>query len=127
MQGDAHRQLGTILMRLGEYDDALAAFDTALGYGVANPQQVHYLGGLIEGSREQWPDAIDKFRQAVDIDVSFTMAHVHLGRSLAEAGHFDEAQSAFAWADRLATHPQEINTARRRLAVLSDTELEGTR
>lgn len=126
LQGGAHRQLGMILKDMGQYDEALAAFDIALRCGIANPQQVHYFGGLIEAFRENWPAAIQKFTTAVDIDVSFTLAHVRLGRSLAEAGRFNEAESTFAWADRLATHPQEIDTARRRLAVLRTTDLEGS-
>jgi tetratricopeptide (TPR) repeat protein len=118
-RGSGHARLGTLLMQQERYDDALQSFDTALRYGVKNPQKVLYTTGLIERVHERWPRAIERFEQAARIDESFTMAYVYLGHCLAESGRFAEARSALDWAQRLATHPTEVAVVRKRLADLA--------
>ena len=75
---------------------------------------------MIEGARERWPEAIERFERAVAIDESFTIGFIYLGRSLAEAGRFDEALDALAWAERLDTNPEELASARTRLRDLEN-------
>lgn len=89
-------------------DDALAAYDNALRYRAENPVKVLYTVGLIEGStgREHWPEAIERFQRAVAIDEASTIGYIYLGRCLAEAGRFDEAETALAWAE-LSGHASE--------------------
>lgn len=118
VQAWPYRQMGTILMRQERYDDALDAFDKALEYGVENPERVLHTAGMIEGARERWPEAIERFERATAIHPAFTMAFVYLGRSLAEARRFDEARAALAWAEQLDTHPSDLRGARVRLAAL---------
>ena len=121
-----YQQRGTILMREGRYDESLAAFDEALKFGIDNPEEIHHKAGMIEGARERWPEAIDRFERAAAIDEAFTMTYVYLGRSLAEAGRFPEAKSALDWADRLDTHPRERRDARARLATLESDSDDAT-
>lgn len=117
-QAWAHQQAARIYMQQRRYDEAIAAFDRALQYGPETPEQLLHQAGIIEGARERWPEAIERFERAAAIDESFTLAYIYLGRSLAEAGRFEEATSALDWAERLATHPQELAGARARANAL---------
>ncbi|MDE0190913.1 MAG: tetratricopeptide repeat protein [Gammaproteobacteria bacterium] len=114
----AHEQLGLLATQEGRHDDALAAFDEAIKQGAENPVVVLHTSAMIEGARERWPEAIDRFERAVAIDESFTIGFIYLGRSLAEAGRFEEAREALAWAERLDTNPVELASARTRLRDL---------
>lgn len=116
----AHEQLGLLATQEGRHDDALAAFDEAIKQGAENPVVVLHTWAMIEGARERWPEAIDRFERAVAIDESFTMGFIYLGRSLAEAGRFEEARDALAWAERLDTNPGELASARTRLRDLEN-------
>ena len=113
-----HQQMARIFMQQRRYDEALEAFDRALQYGPETPEQLLHQAGVIEGARERWPEAIERFQRAVAIDESFTLAYIYLGRSLAEAGRFEEAKLALDWAERLDTHPQELAGARARANAL---------
>ncbi len=105
-------------MQQGHYDEALASLETAINHGVNDPVAALHTSGLIEGARNNWAAAIDYFERAVEIDISFTMGHIYLGRCLAEAKRFDEARRALNWAEKLGTHPDEVASARTRLSVL---------
>ena len=117
-QAWAHQQMARIFMQQRRYDEAITAFDEALRYGPETPEQLLHQAGVIEGARERWGKAIERFQRAVAIDESFTLAYIYLGRSLAEAGRFEEAASALDWAERLDTHPQELAGARARANAL---------
>ena len=105
-------------MQQERYDDALAAFDKALDYGIEEPEKLLYTTALLEGMAERWEPAILRLQRAVGLHAAFAKAYVALGRSLAEAGRFEEAREALAWAERLATHPEEVASAHRRLRDL---------
>ena len=113
-----YEHLGLLLMEEGNYDEALTAFDQALENGIDQPEQMLYTTALLEGIGERWDTAIERLERAVALNAAFTKAYISLGRCLAEAGRFDEARSALAWAERLATHPDELASARKRLADL---------
>ena len=116
----AHERLGNLASKAERHDEALAAYDLALKHGSENAVQVLHQAGLIEGMNERWPDAIDRFRKAVAIDASYAIGHIYLGRCLAEAGRFEEAEAALAWAERIGTHPKELASARQRIADLKE-------
>ena len=113
-----YERLGLLLTEAGEYDEALRAYDKALEFGIDQPEQVLYTTALLEGIGERWDAAIERLERAVALNAAFTKAYIHLGRCFAEAGRFDEADAALAWAERLATHPDELASARARLADL---------
>ena len=113
-----YERMARLLMDEGSYDEALAAVDEALRYGAEDQERLYYTAGLLEGVRERWPEAIDRFEQATALDASYTMAYIYLGRCLAEVGRFEEARDALAWAKRLDTHPEELASAERRLTDL---------
>ena len=109
--GVAHERKGVVLMRMGRYEEALAALDTATRYDAREPE-VFYFAGVIESRFERWLAAIERFRQAIEVDPAFTKAHIHLARSYGELRRFDEAQAALATADALGTQPQDVRNAR---------------
>ncbi len=116
-QAEPHEEEAKILLRAGETDGALEAFDLALQKGTDEPAKLLQIAGVAEAARGRWHEAIARFEEATGLDPSLTMAYVHLGRSLVEAGRYDEARAAFDWADRLATHPRDVAAARRALAI----------
>ena len=115
-----HERLGLLATRQQRLDDAIAHLTEAFRLGAQNPVKVLHTIGLIEGARERWPEAIEQFQRAVAIDESFTIGFIYLGRCLAEAGRFEEAQEALSWAETLGTHPVELESAHLRMADLQD-------
>lgn len=120
--GVAHERKGVVLMRMGRYEEALAALDNATRHDARAPE-VFYFAGVIESRFERWPQAIERFRQAIDVDPAFTKAHVHLARSFGELRRFDEARESLAKADALGTHPQDVRNARAWLTRLEASGL----
>ena len=114
----ALEELGWLIARQGETEQGIALLEKALESGAREPKQVLYRLGLLDGTAGRWQRAAERFRDAGRIDAAFTMAFVHLGRCLAEAGDFDASRAALDWADRLDTHAEHRASARRRLAEL---------
>lgn len=114
----ALEELGWLVARQGETEHGIALLERALESGAREPKQVLYRLGLLDGAAERWQRAAGRFRDAGRVDAAFTMAFVHLGRCLAEAGDFDGARAALDWADRLGTHAEHRASARRRLGEL---------
>ena len=114
----ALEELGWLVARQGETEQGIALLERALESGAREPKQVLYRLGLLDGAAGRWQQAAERFRDAGRIDAAFTMAFVHLGRCLAEAGDFDSARDALDWADRLDTHAEQRASARRRLTEL---------
>ena len=114
----ALEQLGWLLGQQGKTEEGIALLEQALEKGARAPKEVLYRLGLLEGAVERWPEAAARFQDATRLDAAFTMAHVHLGRCLAEAGRLAEARAALDWADRIGTHAEQRASARRRLQAL---------
>ena len=114
----ALEQLGWLLARQGKPEEGMALLERALEKGAREPKEVLYRLGLLDGQAKRWSQAIARFREAAQLDAAFTMAHVHLGRCLAEAGRIDEAREVLDWADRIGTHAEQRASARRRLQAL---------
>ena len=120
--GWAHEQLARIAMHEQRYDDALASFDIALQHGTDNQVDVLYTAAAVEGSRERWPQCIERFQRLVEVDISIAKGHIGLGLCLAEVGRFEEARGAFAWAERIGTHPDALAQARRQVAAIESRD-----
>ena len=119
----ALEELGWLVARQGETEQGIALLERALESGAREPKHLLYRLGLLDGAAGRWHQAAERFRDAGRADAAFTMAFVHLGRCLAEAGDFDGARTALDWADRLGTHAAHRASARRRLAELQRAEL----
>ena len=117
-RGGAHYLLGTILIGQWRHDDAHAAFDTALHYGVDNPAQVLYIAGALEAMRQNWDAAASRFEQSVSVDAAFARGYLALAGTRAEQGRFDEARAAIRAATRLAPGAEELAAVRRHVTAL---------
>lgn len=117
----AHESKVLVLIGQNRHDEALAAVDAAAAQG-AQTATMLYRAGVVEGSRGRWGQAIDRFRQAVDLAPRLARAHLALARSLAEAGRHDEASGALADAERLGAAAADVASARRRARALASSE-----
>ena len=106
----AHAQKGLLLLEQHQPDAALAHFQAAIRED-PNRAQSYYYAGMVAASQRRWTQAIDFFGSAVRVDPQFTLAHLGLGRSLTEAGRYDQAHTALADAQRLGSHPGEVEAA----------------
>jgi len=107
-----HEMIGEILLRRGKYEAATVAL------AKANSPKGYYYMGMIEGTREDWPKAIESFEKSVTLDPGDTKAFIYLGRSLAETGRYDESRLALGKAQQLGTHPDDVVSALQRLEGL---------
>lgn len=119
----AHERKIGLLLEAQRFEEALPVIDARLSYGNARPQ-TYFDAGLVAGALTRWPQAIGHFEQALALDPAFARAELFLGRSLAETGQFDQAETALAAAARLGTDPNDIAVAQQRL---NDLRIKGTK
>jgi len=91
--GFAHEQRGRLLFGLKRYEDAQAAFESALQFEPGQRTTLFYLG-LADTELGHWPEAVERFERLVRIDPDFALGHVFLARSLAETGRLKDARQA---------------------------------
>ncbi|HEV2348792.1 MAG TPA: tetratricopeptide repeat protein [Terriglobia bacterium] len=84
--------LGTALIRVGDNDGALQAFERAASLD-ASDAQAWYLKGLIEARKNMWAPASRDFSQAVMARPAFVEARIELGDMLRRRGDFNGAAS----------------------------------
>lgn len=73
---------------------------------VANKARDHYNVALEHAERGRTAEAIDELHNAIDLDRSFTVAHVVLGTLYAKAGNFDKARDS--WRTALEQQPELV-------------------
>ena len=116
-RGRGHYLLATILLDQERHDDALASIDTALRYGVQTPAEALNTAGMIEVMQARWPQAVERFEQAVKVDASFTMGYVSLALSLGETN--GSMMRKCPWTGAAAGHPcRRSASARMHLAEM---------
>ena len=89
---DAHNNLGALYDKTGRKDEAEQEFLTALrDPAYATPQKVHLNLGLLYSSQGRTEHAIERYRQAVEIDPRYYDAHYELASILDRTGKLEEA------------------------------------
>ena len=101
---------GLLLQKLGRYEDALVAFEHALGNSANDPHNFFYAGD-VEALLQRWDKAIYRFNQSITVDPSFTLGHLNLGLALARETRFAEARAALERAKTLGTHDGDVARA----------------
>lgn len=102
----AYERLGSVLMRLERFDEAISAFMKAIEFGYSDTAGIRLRIGTIYGYREQWTEAIAEFSQVVELDPGNENGHVYLAHALVEQGELDQAEAALNWAYRLGVDPE---------------------
>src|SRR5262245_472241 len=104
-----HYRLGRLLLSLPENavtptsrDEARHEFEEELKINPRNAGAEYVLGELARQSRD-WPQAVDHFAKAAQLDPAFADAHIGLGRSLIADRKFDEAVKPLELAVKLQT------------------------
>lgn len=97
----AYERLGSVLMRLERFDEAISAFKNAIDFGFNDVAGIRLRLGTIYGYREQWAEAIAEFSQVVELNPGNENGHVYLAHALIEQGEIDQAESVLNWARRL--------------------------
>ncbi len=95
----AHLNLGDVLLREGKVDDAIPHFAESLRLAPRLPETYNKLGAAL-GAQGHYEDAIDLFRQALQLVDTAELRH-NLGFALGRLSHSDEAIREFETALRL--------------------------
>ncbi len=94
--GGARVVLGLALTKLGRADDAIEAFETAIGAGHASAEAYNGLGKA-RYDRLALDAAIAAFDAAIAIEPRWPVAHYHRGMALLLAGRFEEGWPEYEW------------------------------
>lgn len=108
----AYERLGSVLMRLERFAEAISAFRSAIEFGYNDVAEIRLRIGTINGYTEQWTEAVSEFSQVVDLDPGNENGHVYLAHALIEQGELDQAEVALNWASRLGVNPKLLEPAK---------------
>ena len=81
---------GMKLLEAEDYEGALKAFEKLLNEGES--AEVYYNIGYVKTAQGQYPEAIDAFRKATQLDRLFAKAFEAMGRAYKELGQPEEAE-----------------------------------
>ncbi|HLH03054.1 MAG TPA: tetratricopeptide repeat protein [Bryobacteraceae bacterium] len=99
-----HYRIGRLILSKPEtpttFADAKKEFEAELAIDPRNPGAEYVLGEMAR-QQEQWPDAIEHFGKAAQLDTGFADALIGLGRSLIAAGKPEQAIAPLEHAVRL--------------------------
>ena len=99
----AHFNLGSVYLRVGQFDEATTQFQAAVALDPGSAQ-IHYDLGLALSHRGQLDEAMAQFQKAIQIDPQFAGTHNHLGSILLQKGKSDEAMVEYQKALALDPH-----------------------
>ncbi len=83
-----HNNLGTLLIDLGEYERALAAYAEAIRLEPRNAG-AWYNVGIVRTSQRHWLLAVEAYRTALQLDPDYPACALNLGTALAASGQID--------------------------------------
>lgn len=108
---EAYERLGSVLMRVERFDEAIAAFEKAIDFGFSDVAGIRLRIGTIYGYRKQLAEAIDEFSQVVELEPGNVNGHLYFAHALIEKGEIDRAEATLNWARRLGVDPELLQQA----------------
>ncbi|MDP1558296.1 MAG: tetratricopeptide repeat protein [Nitrosomonas sp.] len=90
----AHSNLGVLLEKLGQFDEAEASCRRALRIKPDSAAAHYNLGNALLG-RKQLDDAVESYRRALKIKPDYADAYGNLGYALRDLGQLDDALASF--------------------------------
>ncbi len=111
----AFNEMGVQHLRLGQFEDADAAFQQALKVD-SNSFAALINRGIVNVSMKRHGEAIPILRKAVKIDDKSAVAHYFLGQALANLGLFDDAEKELQFSLQLGK--EQMKEAHRILAII---------
>ncbi len=97
----AHEWLGRALARKGDLEPAISSFHRASRLEPDNATFQNDLGYYVYFEHGQYDKAAEEFRNAIEINPNYALAHANLGQTLAKLGTIEEAAAAYRRAIRL--------------------------
>jgi tetratricopeptide (TPR) repeat protein len=111
----AHLNLGTVLLKRGQIDEALTHYEEALRVHQSTSRSdlvlalIHTNIGSALRQRGHVDEAISHFRRAIPLQPDYAEAHLNLGRALLEKNEVDEATTVLQHAVTLQPeHPEML-------------------
>jgi predicted TPR repeat methyltransferase len=89
-----YTHLGLALNAMGNTDDAMDAFHSALAIDPQNPETYNMMGKVLRGKGET-DEAIDAFQRAIDLDPEYIDAYHNLGGVFLKQNQAEKAISLF--------------------------------
>jgi predicted TPR repeat methyltransferase len=105
-----YNHLGLALNSMGNMDDAMDAFQTALAINAENPETYNMMGKVLK-AKGKTSEAIVAFRQAVELDPEYIDACHNLGGELLKQNQPEEA--IFVFKQLLDHKPHMVETLNR--------------
>ena len=104
----------SLLVNAQRHDEALAAVEAAVEEG-RQTAAILVSAGLIEGARGQWPAAVGRLREAIDLDPAHAQAHLYLAHAHIELERFDDAREVLSLAAALGASAEAVARAEQHL------------
>jgi Flp pilus assembly protein TadD len=117
-------ELGVACVTVGKLDEAETAFMRALETTMGHPVALHHLGNLSQ-IRGDMAAAISFYRQAVESDPQYLMAHFHLAEALLQTRQLEHAYRSFENVVNLEPRlPLEVQALDASLLKMAEIDLQ---
>jgi tetratricopeptide (TPR) repeat protein len=90
----AHDNLGVVLVRRGQLDEAVGHYKEAIRLNPDYPEAYNNYGNVLAQTKH-WAEAADAYAGALRARPSFTGAEINWGNAMNDAGQYREAESHF--------------------------------
>ena len=86
--------LATALLKAGQFQKSLAAYQKALKLGARHPT-IYLHKGIVEARLKLHDEALESFREALRLRKDYALAHNNLGKLLGDLGRMEESLKSF--------------------------------
>jgi tetratricopeptide (TPR) repeat protein len=94
LSASAHVSAGNIYMKMGKFEEAIAAFRRALALNASSAEAQNNLGEAL-GELKQYPRSLEAFQRAVALDNRFVRARYNMGVTYDHMGQLKYAEFVY--------------------------------